>query len=86
MTLRAFITCLLFLESRFHHWLFIAPKKTILLFVNIQIIKIGNIKLTMLSLYRVLLKTLLHKTNEILFNMGKEMLEIETEKLYIVLK
>ena len=31
MTLRAFITCLLFLESLFHHWLFIAPKKNYLI-------------------------------------------------------
>ena len=33
-----------------------------------------------------LLKALLHQTNEILFYKGKEMVEFESEKLYIELK
>ena len=33
-----------------------------------------------IALYHTLLKALLHKTNEILFNKGKEMLEFESEK------
>ena len=38
-----------------------------------------------IALYHALLKVLLHKTNDIPFNKGKEMLEFESEKLEFVL-
>ena len=44
-----------------------------------------RIYIALYQLCHALLKTLLHKTNEILFNKGKEMLVFESEKkLYIL--
>ena len=37
-----------------------------------------------IALYQALLKGLLYKTNEILFNKEEKMLEFESEQLYIV--
>ena len=39
-----------------------------------------------IALYYALLKAMIHKTNVILFNKMKEMLEFEVKKLHIVLK